>query len=100
MGLPLSADNILQRSVIEHGLNEQTFEFAVLAFERLEVLRIRDRHAAEFGLPVVISCIADTVLAAEVGDLSTGFCFLQDPNDLLFCESVLHAYLPLKQVLY
>ena len=93
MGLPLSAYDILQRSVVEHCFNQQAFQLAIFRLQCLESLRLRHRQAAEFGLPVIVRRIADALLAAYLSNLHARFSLFQNPDYVFFRESILHACL-------
>src|SRR5690242_3636798 len=58
--------HLLQRRRIEHRLRQQLLELAILVLERLEFARIGDLHPPEAGPPLVESCVADAMLAANV----------------------------------
>ncbi|MNV87141.1 hypothetical protein D3C71_1812420 [compost metagenome] len=57
---------------------------------------MRDRHARELALPLVVGWLADAVLSARLVDLGTEFDLLEDADYLGFTESrFLHVETPL-----
>jgi hypothetical protein len=44
-------------------------------------------HPAILGFPFIDSCIADTVLAAQIGHGNTNLMLFQDANNLVFGKS-------------
>src|ERR1700682_1953998 len=60
--------------------------------QRLQPPGLRDLHPAELRLPFVDAGVADAMLAAQIGDRNAGLVLLQNPDDLLFRETIaLHA---------
>lgn len=64
----------------------------ISASSSFQLLRFRDRHAAELGLPVVVRRIADALLTAQVGQLHSRFDLLQDADHLFISEPRFYAY--------
>ena len=56
-------------------------------------LSFADVHAAKLTLPRIESVAADTVFAAEISGLDAALVLLEDADNLLFCELLLHANL-------
>lgn len=53
---------------------------------------LADVHAAKSGIPFVKGRIADTMLAAQIGNGNAGLMLLQNADDLLFGEmGLLHS---------
>ncbi len=68
----------------------QLLEPLVLAFQLLQTAHLRYAHSTIFTLPAIVCLFGDIMLPAEVFDLHTCFCLVQNTNDLFFCESALH----------
>lgn len=65
-----------------------------LVLHILQVAQLRDFHAGVLAFPDVVRRIADTVLAACLGDLRSDFNFFEDADDLFFAElRLFHAEL-------
>lgn len=79
-GSLLSAEDILERRIIQHALGQQPLEPRILRFQGLEALRVGYGHATEFRLPDVVRRIADSVLAAQLCDLRACLGFLRRQN--------------------
>lgn len=62
---------------------------------------MRDRHARELALPLLVCRLADAVLPARLADLCAHLNLLEDADDLRFTESgFLHVETPLLGILY
>ena len=82
----MSAEKVLQRGVVQHGVSQQPLELGVLILERPRPLRLGPVHAPVLGLPGVEGGGADAMLAAHVGGLRSGLLLAQDGHDLLLGE--------------
>lgn len=84
-GLLFSRQQVLQRRIVEHRFRQKTLELAVLLLQLLQALRIGNRHAAEFRLPVVVGRLRDPVPAAQLCWLRPRLAFFSTP---ITCSSV------------
>ncbi len=75
LGLPFSREQILQRRLVKICFRQQLLQTAVLRLKLLQVLGIRHRHPAVFGLLVVEGGLADPVFPAQLGRLGLRFRF-------------------------
>src|SRR5690606_25297970 len=94
VGSPLSAEQLLERRLVQLGFRKQLLQLRVLRLELLQPLGVRHRHPAVLGLPVVERRLADAVLAQQFSDLRAGLRLAQYRDDLFFLESLLHRPLP------
>ena len=63
--------------------------------------QMRDRHARELALPLVVGRLAHAMLPACLGDLGAQLDLLEDADYLGFAESgFLHVETPLGWILY
>src|SRR6266542_3709244 len=62
------------------------FQAPVLVLDLLQTLQFAEFHAAALRLPPVVRLLREPVRPAQVRDLSTGFAFLHDREDLLVAE--------------
>src|SRR5690606_8627159 len=66
-----------------------------------QLRQVRDRHARELALPLVVRRLAHAVLPARLADLRTHLDFLEDADYLRFTESgFLHVETPSGGILY
>src|SRR5690606_35380613 len=84
--LPLSRQEILQRSLVEQRLRQQPLQQGILLFQRLQPLRVGYFHPAKLGLPRVERRAADPVSAAQIRRLRTSLLLSQDADDLFLSE--------------
>src|SRR6266513_1532995 len=75
---PFLSQEVLQRRIVQHGVGQQPFQTRILVLQRLQPLGLRDLQPAELGFPLVDAGVADTVLAAEIGDRNAGLMLLQN----------------------
>src|SRR4029453_5981143 len=75
-----------QRLDVERLFGDDVFQPAVLVLELLQALPLPPLPPAVLPLPAVIGLVGDPVRATQVGDLPTGFAFLDDRQDLLVGE--------------
>lgn len=62
-------------------------------FQPPKPLGLADIHAAILDLPLLNGCIADAVLATQIGDEHTGLVLFRNANDLIFGEpAALHLW--------
>src|SRR5690606_6959001 len=89
---PLLSQQILQRDVVQHRVRQQPLQPRILVLQSPQPLGLRQLHPAELGLPFVNAGVADTVLAAQIGDRNAGLVLFQNPDDLLVRKTAtLHA---------
>jgi hypothetical protein len=62
-----------------------------LRLERFEMLGVRHVHAAVLAAPQVDARLGEATLAAQLLHRHAQIGFLQEPDDLLFAESLLHV---------
>ena len=85
-----------QRQVGVHA-----FELGILVLQLAKLGQVRDRHARELVLPLVVRRLTDAVLPARLADLGAHLDFLEDADYLRFAESgFLHVETPLGWILY
>ena len=85
-----------QRQVGVHA-----FELGVLILQLAKLRQVRDRHARELALPLVVRWLADAVLPARLADLGTQLDLLEEADYLRFAESgFLHVETPSGGILY
>ena len=63
-------------------------QLGVLAFKLAQLLRFRNSHPAELVAPAIESLLGQVVQSAHLANVSRLLRFLQNPNDLFFCESL------------
>ena len=87
--------------VHERQVGIHAFELGVLVLQLAQLGQMRDRHARELALPLVVRRLADAVLPARLGDLGAQLDLLEDADYLGFAESgFLHVETPLGWILY
>src|SRR5690606_20744799 len=84
---PFLSHEILQRNVIEHRIGQHALQLGVLILQSPQAPGLRHLHAAKLRFPLVDAGVANTVLAAQIGDRNSSLVFLQNADDLLFREA-------------
>ena len=85
------SQGFLQRRHIQHRFRQQLLQLAVLLFQSLQSLGVRDLHPAVARSPIVERRVADPVLAAQLRyRQSCLMCFFTTP---MICSSVLRLFL-------
>ena len=70
------------------GLSQQLLQLPVLGLELFQLLGLGDLQPPVLGAPAVERLLGDPVLPAQIGRLRARLRLLQDPDDLLFGESL------------
>lgn len=90
-GPGISPRDDLQPVDIQHRFGQHLLELGVFRLQRLQALRIRHVHAAEIPAPQVRRRIAEAMPAAQLLDRRPRRCLLQETDDLLVSEPLLHV---------
>src|SRR5262252_5624042 len=91
---PLSAQDVLDRRILEGELGVHPFELGVLRLELLQPLELGHRRSRVLRPPLKVRRLADVVLPEDLGDLDARLPLLQDLDDLAFREPRLsHGHL-------
>jgi len=76
---------VRQSRVIQHGgVGQQPLQPRVLILQHLQPLGLRDLHPTELRFPFVETGVADSILAARIGERNVGLVLLQNP---MICSS-------------
>lgn len=73
--------------VHERQVGVHTLELGVHILQLTQLGQVRDSHALELVLPLVVSRLADAVLPARLADLGVQLDLLKDAEYLRFAES-------------
>src|SRR5262249_15503311 len=73
---PFFCKQVLQCCVVEHGIGQKLLQLGVFALQPPQALGLGELQPAELGFPVVETCLADPVLAAQVGRFHAGLVLL------------------------
>jgi hypothetical protein len=71
----------------ERGVCVHALELGVLILQLAKLRQLRDCHARELALPLVVVRLADAVLPARLANPGTHLDFLEDADYLGFAES-------------
>jgi hypothetical protein len=83
--------HLLERRLGQGLLRHQPLEPLILLLELLELAELGDGQAAILRLPAVERRLRDAVLATDLGLARRALGLLQDRDDLLLAEPLLHA---------
>ena len=76
------------------------FQSPVFVFQLFQLLQGAGIHATVLALPLIERTFAESVLAAQLIESHSTFGFLQDVDDLRFCElALLHVATPVSYFL-
>lgn len=87
MALELFGQQRLQGIVLSGQFRIHPLVLRDLALDLLQALEVRGTHPAVFRFPVVVGCLADAVLAADLPRLLPRLSLLQNGDDLRLGES-------------
>ena len=80
------SQKLLDGPVLEGHFRIHALELFVLRLELLEALHVGRLHAAVLTSPLVEGRRTDAMLPANLADLSSGLCLLQEGNNLALNE--------------
>lgn len=80
--------------ILQEGFGQQLLQPSILGFQLLQALGVRETHPAKLAAPEVLTRFREGMLAAQLHNRHPGLRFLQEADDLLFSESLLHVQSP------
>src|SRR6185503_11503779 len=83
---PLSAQDVLDRRVLERELRIHPLELRVLGLQLPQPLQLVDRRPGVLRSPMEVGRLADVVLPQDLGDRDPRLPLLQDADDLALRE--------------